>query len=87
VEAEIKRVGDAQAFDALQRLGDPDRLAHAGVIGRVLARHHILTRCNVIGEPDGGVTDCNVADAYVLDRFVAGRPVTVGNTCQAFTGP
>jgi hypothetical protein len=41
----------------------------------------------VIGPPDGGATDCDVADAYVLDRFIAGLPVTVENTCQAYTGP
>ena len=32
-------------------------------------------------------TDCDVADAYVLDRFVGGQPVTVENTCEAYTGP
>jgi hypothetical protein len=45
----------------------------------------ILTRCNVIGPSDGGVTDCDVADAYVLDRFTDGQPVTVENTCFAYT--
>jgi hypothetical protein len=47
----------------------------------------ILTRCNVIGPSDGGVTDCNVADAYVLDRYVGGQPVAIENTCEAYTGP
>jgi len=48
----------------------------------------ILTRCNVIGPSDdvGGVIDCDVADAYVLDRFTDGEPVTVENTCDAYTG-
>jgi hypothetical protein len=47
----------------------------------------ILTRCNVIGPSDGGVTDCDVADAYVLDRYVGGQPVAIENTCEAYTGP
>jgi hypothetical protein len=41
----------------------------------------------VIGPSDGGVTDCNVADAYVLDRYTDGQPVTVEDTCEAYTGP
>ena len=61
----------------------------------LLARQHLmgitvtadLTRCNVTGPSDGGVTDCDVADIFVLQRVVAGRPVTVENTCQAYTGP
>jgi hypothetical protein len=57
------------------------------VVGATTAA--ILTRCNVIGPSDdvGGETDCDVADAYVLDRFVGGQPVTVENTCDAYTGP
>jgi hypothetical protein len=49
----------------------------------------ILTRCNVIGpSDDGGITDCDVADAYVLDRFTSGHlETTVENTCPAYTGP
>jgi hypothetical protein len=63
-------------------------LASQHVVGRSIANPSFdLTRCNVIGPPDGGATDCDVADAYVLDRFIAGLPVTVENTCQAYTGP
>jgi hypothetical protein len=43
-------------------------------------------RCNVIGPSDGGVSDCNIADVFVLQRFLAGSPVTVANTCDAYLG-
>ena len=59
-------------------------LVREHVVGATTAA--ILTRCNVIGPSDGGVTDCNVADAYVLDRFTDGLPVTLENSCQAYTG-
>jgi hypothetical protein len=45
------------------------------------------TRCNVIGASDGGVSDCDIADIFVLQRFLAGSPVTVGNTCDAYSAP
>jgi hypothetical protein len=54
------------------------------VVGATTAA--ILTRCNVIGPSDGGATDCDLLDAYVLDRFVSGQPVTVENSCAAYTG-
>jgi hypothetical protein len=46
-----------------------------------------LTRCNVAGPSDGGVSDGDVADIFVLQRVLSGRPVTVENTCQAYTTP
>ena len=45
------------------------------------------TRCNVIGLSDGGVTDCDVSDVFVLQRFVDGQTVTVENTCDGYLGP
>jgi hypothetical protein len=72
----------------------------------LLARQHVvratiggaceLTRCNVIGPADAGVSsdcnvgassDCTVADVYVLERVAAGKPVTLENSCRAYTGP
>ena len=47
----------------------------------------VLTRCNVIGPSDGGVSDCDIADVFILQRFLAGSPVTVENTCDAYLGP
>jgi hypothetical protein len=43
-------------------------------------------RCNVIGASDGGNSDCDIADIFVLQRFVAGSPVTVADSCDAYTG-
>lgn len=45
-----------------------------------------ITRCNVVGPSDQGVSDCDVRDLYVLDRFLAGAPVTVENVCFPYTG-
>ena len=45
------------------------------------------TRCNVIGPSDGGVSDCDIADIFVLQRFLAGSPVTVADACDAYSPP
>jgi hypothetical protein len=45
------------------------------------------TRCNVIGDSDGGVSDCDIADIFILQRVVAGSPVTAENTCDAYAAP
>jgi hypothetical protein len=43
------------------------------------------TRCNVIGpNTSPPATACDVADIFVISRFVDGAPVTVGNDCPAF---
>ena len=42
------------------------------------------TRCNVIGPSDGGASDCDLADAFVLDRYLGGGTVTVGDLCEAY---
>lgn len=34
----------------------------------------VLTRCNVIGPSDGGMSDCDIADVFILQRFLAGQP-------------
>jgi hypothetical protein len=70
-------------------------LAQQHVVGATIAGTCDLTRCNVIGPADGGVSsdcnvvassDCNVADVYVLKRVAAALPVTLENSCQAYTG-
>jgi hypothetical protein len=43
------------------------------------------TRCNVIGpNTSPPATACDIADIFVISRFVDGAPVTVGNDCPAF---
>jgi hypothetical protein len=71
-------------------------LARQHVVGATIAVTCELTRCNVIGPADAGVSsdcnvgassDCTVADVYVLERVAAALPVTLENSCQAYTGP
>ena len=33
------------------------------------------------------MTDCDVADLAVLERFASGQPVKVQNACQAYRTP
>jgi hypothetical protein len=47
----------------------------------------VANRCNVIGPSDGGVSDCDVADIFVLQRFMDGGSVTIENTCDGYSGP
>jgi hypothetical protein len=62
--------------------------AQENLVGATLSGTFVATRCNVIGPSDGGVTDCDVADIYVLQRVVAGGAITIENTCAAyFTAP
>jgi hypothetical protein len=39
------------------------------------------SRCSVIGSGD----DCDVSDAFVLDRLIGGAAVAVGSACSAFS--
>jgi hypothetical protein len=63
-------------------------IARQHLVDATIGVPYYLTRCNVIGTPDDGVSDCDVADISVLERFLAGKPVTVEKTCAAyFTSP
>jgi len=62
---------------------DDDGIVEADDV--LLARQHLMGITT--GPSDGGASDCDVADIFVLQRVVAGRPVTLENTCQAYTGP
>jgi hypothetical protein len=83
------------AGDACQ-CGDIDEDGRVTALDATIAREHLVgatlsgpfaaERCNVIGPSDGGASDCDVADIYVLQRFLAGKSATVENTCQAYTG-
>jgi hypothetical protein len=63
---------------------DDVMIARQHLVGATIVVPYDLTRCNVIGPSDGGITDCDVADVYVLERVVAGRPTAVENACQAY---
>ena len=54
------------------------------LVGATLSGAFDATFCNVIGPSDGGVADCDVADAFVIDRFLRGETVTVGDFCDAY---
>ena len=43
-----------------------------------------ITLCNVIGpfDPLEAGADCDVADIFLLRRFVAGEAATLGNECK-----
>ncbi len=61
--------------------------AQENLVGATLSGAFFAKRCNVIGPSDGGVTDCDVSDIFVLQRFVSGQPVTLENVCAAYFGP
>jgi hypothetical protein len=61
--------------------------AQENLLGTPLGGPFDPTHCNVIGPSDGGVSDCDVADIFVLQRFLSGSPVTVSNVCDAYTVP
>ena len=86
-----------QAGDACQ-CGDVNTDFVVNATDVQLVREHLMdvtplsgpfdpTRCNVIGLSDGGVTDCDVSDIFVLQRFLGGQPVTVENSCAAYGPP
>jgi hypothetical protein len=60
------------------------KIAREHLVDATLSGTFVAERCNVIGESDGGASDCDVADIYVLERVVAGVSATVENTCQAY---
>jgi hypothetical protein len=53
-------------------------------VGADLSGVPVMRRCNVIGPSDGGATDCDLADAMILDRAVGGGSVTGENSCDAY---
>ena len=61
--------------------------AQENLLGVPLGGTFDATRCNVIGPSDGGVSDCDIADIFILQRFLTGSPVSVENTCDAYSAP
>jgi YVTN family beta-propeller protein len=75
---DVDNDGQVTAADAI--------IAREHLVGATLSGPFVVERCNVIGPSDGGASDCDVADIYVLQRFLAGESVTVENGCRAYTG-
>jgi hypothetical protein len=61
--------------------------AQENLLGIPLGGAFDATRCNVIGPSDAGVSDCDIADIFILQRFLAGSPVTVETNCDAYSAP
>ncbi len=84
---------DALPEGDLCQCGDVNNDGPVTAADALMARQHLMgqnpvgfvaTRCNVIGPSDAGVSDCNVADIFVIERFLAGESVTVGDLCDAY---
>ena len=67
-------------------LADVSR-AQENLVGATLGGTFVVARCDVIAPSQPGVTDCDVADIFVLQRFVAGYPVIITNSCAAYFSP
>ena len=65
---------------------DLDRLREA-VVGATPSGPYDADRCNVVDSVGEAVGLCTVADVFVLDRYVGGASVTVGDLCIDYLGP
>ena len=61
--------------------------AQENLLGVPLGGTFDETRCNVIGPSDGGVSDCDIADIFILQRFLNGNPVSIEDACDAYSPP
>ena len=61
--------------------------AQENLLGIPLGGTFDAARCNVIGPSESGVSDCDIADIFILQRFLTGSPVSIGNTCDASSAP
>jgi hypothetical protein len=61
--------------------------ARAHVVGATVTPPFDAARCNLIGPRDGGISDCDVRDLFVLRRAAAALPVSNENACSAYFGP
>jgi hypothetical protein len=77
--------GDVNFDNVLDEL-DVDGAAR-NLVGRAQERPFFASRCNVVGPSDGGLTDCDIEDLYVIERAASGQPVVLQNACDAYNGP
>jgi hypothetical protein len=54
------------------------------IVGSSGASSAVLARCNVTGLSDGGVSDCDLQDAFVIDRHVSGYASDIQDVCDAY---
>jgi hypothetical protein len=47
----------------------------------------VASRCNLIGPSDGGLSDCDVADIFILDRYLSGAQSSLENLCADWGRP
>jgi hypothetical protein len=63
--------------------------ARQDVVGATITGDFDVTRCNLSGPEDAGVTDCNVSDVVVVSRQINGLRLTQANqaACDAWRAP
>jgi hypothetical protein len=59
--------------------------AREHLVSRPLSGDFFKERCNVTGPSDGGATDCDVADIFLIDRANQVGSVSLEDTCAAYT--
>ncbi len=89
--------GDASPAGNACQCGDLDEDGIVELAGLTIARKKLVgagivasfdvTRCNVVGPSDGGVTDCGVADIFLLGRFLDDPSTQLGNVCSGYGAP
>ena len=71
--------------DTTSGITDTDlQIIRERLVGATLSGTFDGTFCNVIGPSDGGINDCDVSDAFLIDRFLKGESVTLGDVCDAW---
>jgi hypothetical protein len=63
------------------------QVAGEWLVGATLSDSFVISRCNVIGPSDGGVSDCGVEDHFILERYVSGGQSTLDDACAAWGAP
>lgn len=62
-------------------------MARQHLVGATISLPHDISRCNVVGEADGGAADCNVVDLFHLDRLIHANGAAAGMDCAGFGPP
>ena len=58
------------------------------IVGATLSDTFVVTRCNVVGPHDGGVSDCDLHDHAILERYLSGgQPSLADDLCADWGAP